>query len=193
MHRQKGPSAHPALPPPPGDVINHGKHDFWGRSGVHYHQGMKVGAGLAHSLHCMPLVLRGGPPAWTLPCPHGASFGPNLQPGSHRPPRARLPAPRPQAGENTLNAICARLVVRTMARDGGWVGVGGLGAAWRDMLMRDRAVGVLLVAWGVRSAAEAEGHPQAPLHLALAVHTANAVWMQCARVCLEAPLAFNRM
>ncbi|KAG2496733.1 hypothetical protein HYH03_005144 [Edaphochlamys debaryana] len=48
-----------------GDVINHGKHDFWGKSGVHYHQGMK-------------------------------------------------------AGENTLNAICARLVTRTIARDQGY-------------------------------------------------------------------------
>jgi hypothetical protein len=46
-----------------------GKHDFWGKPGVHYHQGMK-------------------------------------------------------AGENTLNAICARLVVRTLARDKGWVRVG---------------------------------------------------------------------
>lgn len=26
----------------PGDVINHGKHAFWGKPGVHYHQGMKV-------------------------------------------------------------------------------------------------------------------------------------------------------
>ncbi|KXZ49126.1 hypothetical protein GPECTOR_23g55 [Gonium pectorale] len=48
-----------------GDVINHGKHDFWGKSGVHYHQGMK-------------------------------------------------------AGENTLNAICARLVTRTITRDKGY-------------------------------------------------------------------------
>ncbi|KAG2447158.1 hypothetical protein HYH02_007904 [Chlamydomonas schloesseri] len=48
-----------------GDVINHGKHDFWGKSGVHYHQGMK-------------------------------------------------------AGENTLNAICARVVMRTIARDKGY-------------------------------------------------------------------------
>ncbi|GLC76668.1 hypothetical protein PLESTF_001815100 [Pleodorina starrii] len=45
-----------------GDVINHGKHDFWGKSGVHYHQGMK-------------------------------------------------------AGENTLNAICARLVLRNLAKE----------------------------------------------------------------------------
>ncbi|PNH09558.1 hypothetical protein TSOC_003799 [Tetrabaena socialis] len=48
-----------------GDVINHGKYDFWGKSGVHYHQGMK-------------------------------------------------------AGENTLNAICARLVIRTLAKDKGY-------------------------------------------------------------------------
>ena len=51
-----------------GDIINHGKHEFWGKSNVHYHQGMK-------------------------------------------------------AGENTLNAICARLVTRNMAANGGWVAV----------------------------------------------------------------------
>lgn len=50
--------------PTSGDVINHGKHEFWGRPGVHYHQGMK-------------------------------------------------------AGENTLNAICARLVMRDIAQRGG--------------------------------------------------------------------------
>ncbi|EFN58988.1 hypothetical protein CHLNCDRAFT_137616 [Chlorella variabilis] len=48
-----------------GDVINHGKHDRWGKSGVHYHEGMA-------------------------------------------------------AGENTLNALCARLVTRGMARRGGY-------------------------------------------------------------------------
>jgi hypothetical protein len=26
-----------------GDVINHGKHDLWGKPNVHYHHGMKVG------------------------------------------------------------------------------------------------------------------------------------------------------
>lgn len=44
-----------------GDVINHGKHKFWGVPGMHYHQGMK-------------------------------------------------------AGENTLNALCSRLVTRTIAK-----------------------------------------------------------------------------
>lgn len=48
-----------------GDVINHGKHEFWGRPGVHYHQGMK-------------------------------------------------------AGDNTLNALCARLVLRSIAAGGGY-------------------------------------------------------------------------
>ncbi|GBF98933.1 hypothetical protein Rsub_11725 [Raphidocelis subcapitata] len=47
-----------------GDVINHGKHEFWGRPNVHYHQGMA-------------------------------------------------------AGENTLNALCTRVVVRGIAADGG--------------------------------------------------------------------------
>eukprot|EP00878_Enallax_costatus_P016108 GHUV01016890.1.p1 GENE.GHUV01016890.1~~GHUV01016890.1.p1 ORF type:complete len:433 (+),score=92.10 GHUV01016890.1:240-1538(+) len=47
-----------------GDVINHGKHEFWGKPGTHYHQGMK-------------------------------------------------------AGENTLNALCARIVMRTIAEEGG--------------------------------------------------------------------------
>ena len=49
-----------------GDVINHGKHQFWGKPNVHYHQGMK-------------------------------------------------------AGENTLNAICARVVLRTIAANAGCV------------------------------------------------------------------------
>ncbi|GFR43448.1 hypothetical protein Agub_g4531, partial [Astrephomene gubernaculifera] len=48
-----------------GDVINHGKHSFWGKPGVHYHQGMK-------------------------------------------------------AGENTLNAVCARVVMRTVTREKGY-------------------------------------------------------------------------
>lgn len=46
-------------------IINHGKHQFWGKPGVHYHQGMK-------------------------------------------------------AGENTLNAICARVVLRGIAAGGGY-------------------------------------------------------------------------
>lgn len=48
-----------------GDVINHGKHDRWGKPGVHYHEGM-------------------------------------------------------QPGENTLNALCARVVTRGMAQRGGY-------------------------------------------------------------------------
>ncbi|KAK3244440.1 hypothetical protein CYMTET_45942 [Cymbomonas tetramitiformis] len=48
-----------------GDVINHGKHEAWGKAGVHYHQGMI-------------------------------------------------------AGENTLNALCARLVMRSIAAEGGY-------------------------------------------------------------------------
>eukprot|EP00197_Chlamydomonas_leiostraca_P004699 CAMPEP_0202866534 /NCGR_PEP_ID=MMETSP1391-20130828/7852_1 /ASSEMBLY_ACC=CAM_ASM_000867 /TAXON_ID=1034604 /ORGANISM="Chlamydomonas leiostraca, Strain SAG 11-49" /LENGTH=366 /DNA_ID=CAMNT_0049546491 /DNA_START=218 /DNA_END=1318 /DNA_ORIENTATION=+ len=48
-----------------GDVINHGKHQFWGKPGMHYHQGMK-------------------------------------------------------AGENTLNALCARVVMRSIAQRGGY-------------------------------------------------------------------------
>eukprot|EP00951_Prasinocladus_malaysianus_P015143 scaffold115930_cov20-Prasinocladus_malaysianus.AAC.1 len=47
-----------------GDVINHGKHVFWGQPNTHYHRGMR-------------------------------------------------------AGENTLNALCARVVVRGMAAQGG--------------------------------------------------------------------------
>lgn len=48
-----------------GDIINHGKHDFWGKSSVHYHQGMA-------------------------------------------------------AGENTLNAVCTRLVMRSIAAEKGY-------------------------------------------------------------------------
>ena len=40
-----------------GDVINHGKHDFWGRPGVHYHQGMKAGENTLNSV-CARLVMR---------------------------------------------------------------------------------------------------------------------------------------
>jgi Spy/CpxP family protein refolding chaperone len=47
-----------------GDVINHGKHQFWGVPNMHYHQGMA-------------------------------------------------------AGENTLNAVCARVVMRGIAANGG--------------------------------------------------------------------------
>lgn len=46
------------LAPAVGDVINHGKHDFWGRPGVHYHQGMKAGENTLNAL-CARLVLRG--------------------------------------------------------------------------------------------------------------------------------------
>lgn len=41
-----------------GDVINHGKHDFWGKPGVHYHQGMKAGENTLNAL-CARVVLRG--------------------------------------------------------------------------------------------------------------------------------------
>ncbi|GFH33012.1 uncharacterized protein HaLaN_32321, partial [Haematococcus lacustris] len=40
-----------------GDVINHGKHAFWGRSNVHYHQGMAAGENTLNAL-CMRLVMR---------------------------------------------------------------------------------------------------------------------------------------
>ena len=48
-----------------GDVINHGKHEFWGKPNVHYHQGMA-------------------------------------------------------AGENTLNAVCARVVLRSISEAGSY-------------------------------------------------------------------------
>ncbi|MEW5305683.1 MAG: hypothetical protein WDW38_011511 [Sanguina aurantia] len=40
-----------------GDVINHGKHDFWGKSNVHYHQGMKKGENTLNAL-CARVVMR---------------------------------------------------------------------------------------------------------------------------------------
>lgn len=40
-----------------GDVINHGKHEFWGKRGVHYHQGMKAGENTLNAL-CTRVVLR---------------------------------------------------------------------------------------------------------------------------------------
>jgi ADP-ribosyl-[dinitrogen reductase] hydrolase len=40
-----------------GDVINHGKHEFWGRPAVHYHQGMRAGANTLNAL-CARLVMR---------------------------------------------------------------------------------------------------------------------------------------
>lgn len=54
-----------------GDVINHGKKQFWGKRNVHYHQGM-------------------------------------------------------HAGENTLNAICARVVTRSITTHGGYNQAGSL-------------------------------------------------------------------
>jgi hypothetical protein len=105
-----------------GDVINHGKHDFWGKSNVHYHQGMKVRkarqarrgrAGIGPPARRARSVLAPRP---TPP--------PAVQPS----PAARLPispdrlplTAAPQAGENTLNALCARVVMRGMAEGKGY-------------------------------------------------------------------------
>lgn len=41
-----------------GDVINHGKHQFWGQQNVHYHQGMAAGENTLNAL-CTRLVTRG--------------------------------------------------------------------------------------------------------------------------------------
>ncbi len=41
-----------------GDVINHGKHEFWGKQNVHYHQGMRAGENTLNAL-CTRLVTRG--------------------------------------------------------------------------------------------------------------------------------------
>lgn len=41
-----------------GDVINHGKHEFWGKSNVHYHQGMRAGENTLNAV-CTRLVTRG--------------------------------------------------------------------------------------------------------------------------------------
>lgn len=41
-----------------GDIINHGKHDFWGKPGTHYHQGMKAGENTLNAL-CARVVMRG--------------------------------------------------------------------------------------------------------------------------------------
>jgi hypothetical protein len=40
-----------------GDVINHGKHKFWGVPGMHYHQGMKAGENTLNAL-CARVLLR---------------------------------------------------------------------------------------------------------------------------------------
>lgn len=48
-----------------GDVINHGKHEFWGKPGVHYHQGMKV------RLHLPPSIIDKLPTSLT---PHRAAY-----------------------------------------------------------------------------------------------------------------------
>jgi ADP-ribosylglycohydrolase len=39
-------------------VINHGKHQFWGKPGVHYHQGMVAGENTLNAV-CARVVLRG--------------------------------------------------------------------------------------------------------------------------------------
>jgi hypothetical protein len=41
-----------------GDVINHGKHDLWGKPGVHYHHGMAAGQNTLNAL-CARVVMRG--------------------------------------------------------------------------------------------------------------------------------------
>jgi ADP-ribosylglycohydrolase len=41
-----------------GDVINHGKHDRWGKPGVHYHEGMAPGENTLNA-QCARLVTRG--------------------------------------------------------------------------------------------------------------------------------------
>jgi len=41
-----------------GDVINHGKHEFWGKQNVHYHQGMAAGENTLNAV-CARLVTRG--------------------------------------------------------------------------------------------------------------------------------------
>jgi hypothetical protein len=41
-----------------GDVINHGKHKFWGQQNVHYHQGMVAGENTLNAV-CARLVTRG--------------------------------------------------------------------------------------------------------------------------------------
>jgi len=41
-----------------GDVINHGKHQFWGRANMHYHQGMQAGENTLNSV-CARVVMRG--------------------------------------------------------------------------------------------------------------------------------------
>ena len=40
-----------------GDVINHGKHEFWGRPNMHYHQGMVAGENTLNAV-CARLVMR---------------------------------------------------------------------------------------------------------------------------------------
>lgn len=45
------------LIPVAGDVINHGKHQYWGKPGVHYHQGMEKGENTLNAL-CARVVLR---------------------------------------------------------------------------------------------------------------------------------------
>lgn len=41
-----------------GDVILHGKHDRWGKQGVHYHEGMQAGENTLNAL-CARVVMRG--------------------------------------------------------------------------------------------------------------------------------------
>ena len=109
-------------------MINHGKHEFWGKPGVHYHQvkGDQTDAlemwtslgGFPKKFH-WPQTALPPPPHGTQTVRSALSFSkPRLTPSVLN---AQLPScthPHPQgmkAGENTLNALCARLVVRDVA------------------------------------------------------------------------------
>ncbi|KAG1663735.1 hypothetical protein FOA52_006104 [Chlamydomonas sp. UWO 241] len=67
-----------------GDVINHGKHEFWGKPGVHYHQGMAAGDNTLNAL-CARVVMRGiaaqGTYDWRSTLSSYVSF--MTTPGSH--------------------------------------------------------------------------------------------------------------
>jgi hypothetical protein len=82
-----------------GRVINHGKKPLWGRRGVHYHHGMAAVRGWM----------------WV---PSPAEKGSNV-PACPPKKTARASIASLLQGENTLNAACARLLLRTLAADGG--------------------------------------------------------------------------
>jgi hypothetical protein len=46
-----------------GDVINHGKKQFWGRQNVHYHQGMQAGENTLNAL-CARYLFHSFPGLW---------------------------------------------------------------------------------------------------------------------------------